>query len=354
MWQQLDRIREVFRQLSARHTWPFLVFAIVGYLVITLWLVVRPGAVPPVRVGGYVVSLRLGCVPASLNVLVVTGPSHLRAATLVGGERFESQSYEISSHIGDGVTDYQLVLPQTHDAHEAVSGAKFGGEGELRLVFQRAPHISLLKVVLGPAHRSERVPCTTSALTAHALLNSVNSRPAKLMRLSLIQERISDWCRALNDMVGHIVISMMTVSIVWLLAVLGRSVWQLYSRSDSEVIELTNRMMQAAPSQLVAEGRAGVLIADSARSVSRLAFARTVGPACGFALTVVALIAAMHPDVQADSDAFQFVSSLQVAMTATLVGLIIRIVAEFAIRFERENLRRMLLLTTEQAEGQSK
>jgi hypothetical protein len=282
-----------------------------------------------------------------LEIEVSARNAPIREASLVA---FEQQSrvgsYEIASQRKDNKTLIHLKLATQSgpDGTGPKAVAPVGKPAELRLTFQRAPYIDIFRIASGSADKFGTGECPQVDLVGGNLARAALSSDAKLMRWSLIQERISDWCRAANETVGNIVISLMVISALWLAGILSRSLWRLFAQSDDALRRISRDAIDNAPVELRDQGALVVLHADYERMYRRLAFARTVGPACGFALTVLALIAALHPSVQAERDAFQFVSSLQVAMTATLVGLVIRIVAEFAIRIERECLFRVVAL----------
>jgi hypothetical protein len=98
---------------------------------------------------------------------------------------------------------------------------------------------------------------------------------------------------------------------------------------------MKGRFSEATPT-LRKFGEDAILNADFLQTQRRLVFAKNIGPICGFALTVSSLIAALHPVMQIEKDSFSFLSSLQLALVATLVGLGMRLLAEFAIRFHRQ------------------
>jgi hypothetical protein len=56
-------------------------------------------------------------------------------------------------------------------------------------------------------------------------------------------------------------------------------------------------------------------------------FLQAFGPAFGFLFTITSLIAGLNPKLQMGRDISQFFSAIQVAMTSTFIGLIVRIVA---------------------------
>ncbi|MCL4854721.1 MAG: hypothetical protein KJZ78_25455, partial [Bryobacteraceae bacterium] len=177
--------------------------------------------------------------------------------------------------------------------------------------------------------------CAAKELKGSVLLSAQLSGLASLKKIISPQEAISDFVLDNNHTIANVAVGLMLIAVLYLISILADGWRRLYITSDRKLqIETAERALQV-PGKLQKEGNAAVLRADFARLCRRLMFAKTLGPVVGFALTVSSLIAALHPAVQADRDSLRFLSSLQLALVSTLVGLAMRIVAEFAIRMHR-------------------
>jgi biopolymer transport protein ExbB/TolQ len=72
----------------------------------------------------------------------------------------------------------------------------------------------------------------------------------------------------------------------------------------------------------------------------RFQFLQALGPAVGFILTVSSLVEALHPALLTANDLDAFLKGIHVAMIATFVGLLLRLVALEAARVNDKLLAR--------------
>jgi biopolymer transport protein ExbB/TolQ len=164
----------------------------------------------------------------------------------------------------------------------------------------------------------------------------------------LIQEELSNIVYGFNTSVSNLLLAGMTVALVWFGYVLSIGAVAAYVSSSKSIRKALAKRVASAPARLRQGGEEAFLRAEFKLTNRRLAFAKTMGPALGFLLTVSSLSAALHPSVQATQDTFRFVSGIQIAVIATFIGLAIRIVAHWAQRVYVDLAERLLLLLADE------
>jgi hypothetical protein len=219
-------------------------------------------------------------------------------------------------------------------------GSGFAGVFE----FARIPSLDIAGVAVAYDQTTVGNACTDETLDGDALFARVVEPHKRLMRYFFMQDKLSDLIFRGNETLGNFLLAGLAVAVVWLITILGNSFRRLYLSSDAT--------LQATFKELAMKGvknPAQTVAAEYASMFRRLAFARVVGPALGFLLTVSSLVAGLHPSTTATQDTSRFVSSLQLALVATFMGLAVRILAELAIRVEREAAERGLNLAQKES-----
>lgn len=304
---------------------------------------------PYVRIPGTIVRVSLDCVPKQIDLALRTSNAQVADAhVLLVHTAGENSDARVNVRPTEERLERSLIIHLPTDEDQRAVASKMLASNERRKIelfvnFHQLPFVDIQRVGIVSAGPAEG-PCRDKLLEGSNLQEKLLVGNARLMRYDLLQEILSNLILATNEVVGNILLACMVLSVVWLSFVLWRGVQALYATSDARLKEMVRRRMREVDNELASQGTTAVIAADYGLLHRRLAFARVTGPALGFALTVSSLVAALHPSVQAGQDAFRFVSSLQIAMVATLVGLIIRILAEFAIRFHRSSAEHAIAL----------
>jgi hypothetical protein len=336
-WAPWQQTKTLISQVNARRIWPFLIFIVTGALAVVAWLG-WPSlvATPYIRVPGSSFVVHTSCIPDSLQLRTSTPYATLARARLVlrdpkitqylaqielekkaerldGGPQF---SVEISPTAASQLRDAKSVHKR-----ESVTGVAFD--------FAKIPAIDLVSITI--SYGSE---CKSEQLSGNDLLDRLNEQRARVMRFYLIQDKLSDLIFRGNEFVGNVLLAALTLMVLWLTATLVGGLRGVFLVSDQEITEAFQAKPQTKES----------IVASWSGTYKRLVFGRVLGPALGFLLTVSSLVAGLHPSAAAVRDTFQFVSSLQLALVATFMGLLVRIVAEFALRYQREFAERKMAL----------
>lgn len=311
----------------------------------TGWFVLEPFRHPYVRIPGNAVLFDLDCVPQQLSFEVRRQQVQVSAAYLLlqglgAPDKRVQGKYKVQG------SDQAHVQIDADDQTVRSAMSAFRGQLKLQYVvrFQRLPFIDLQRVQVTSQKGSGQGLCPERSFEGTQLLERLPYQNVRLMRFDLIQEHLSDLILRLNETLGNLLIAAMVISAIWLFGILAKGLRLVYFTPDTALKQAVEKRTKEVDRALAARGPADVIVADYRLLYGRLAFARATGPALGFALTVASLVAALHPAVQAEQDAFRFVSSLQIAMVATLIGLVIRIVAEFAIRLHRSSAYHQIAL----------
>jgi hypothetical protein len=205
----------------------------------------------------------------------------------------------------------------------------------LKLNAEGATSIDIKRLTIDSIASKTLASCKQQRLEAAELLMMQTNSRASLARLRPIQTQISNLILDYNERVATILIGLMVVATFFYLGLMLVLWGRANFVTDKKFNAQTRSRLASVKPELRQKGAAAVIQADFSRTQRRLIFAKNIGPICGFALTVSSLIAALHPAVQVEKDSFSFLSSLQLALVATLLGLAMRVLAEFAIRFHR-------------------
>jgi hypothetical protein len=335
----------------------WLLFAIGGALLIASWLFVPSVYKPYVRVHAPKVAFTLDCVPQSVALKVLTPYAATRddasIAVLERGAHDPKQTFPIevikSSREG-GPLQVTIEPPKAQwDAIEALTATLRNARITVIVNFERIPNIDL-ESIQSFSRRDGGAECN-GEYRGKDLLRILPGQSAELMRTKLIQEELSNIVYGFNTWVSNFLLAGMTVALVWFGYVLSTGAVAAYVSSSNSIRKALAKRVESAPARLRRAGEAAFLKAEFILTNRRLAFAKTMGPALGFLLTVSSLSAALHPSVQATQDTFRFVSGIQIAVIATFVGLAIRIVAQWAQRVHVDLAERLLALLADEQDA---
>jgi hypothetical protein len=346
---KMTSLRARYRLMARHRAW--LPFALSGAAVLAAWLLIPSIYDPYVRVPSDRLSFTLGCLPESVQVHVLNSYVVARqaqiAVTAPGAERpAKTVSFQVAKIAAEGGSQQvELTFPQAELKSTLQAAASLGGSANYvyTILFDRTPFIDLRTVHVVSTFPGTS-PCAQTDYDGKELLQAIRSPSAKLMRLKLMQEELSDLVLAFNNSAANVCLGFMVVAFLWFAYLLMAGTKRLYFSPDSALLTDFRRFVDQAPSDLKKQGEEALLNVQFQLQNRNFAFAKTMGPAFGFLLTVSSLSAALHPSLQATQDTFRFVSGIQIAVIATFVGLAIRIVAQFGQRVHRDLAERLLLL----------
>lgn len=338
-----------YRALTRNRAW--LPFAVGGTLLVACWLLVPSLYKPYVRVPSNKLDFALDCLPESVQIEVPSAFAVARQAqvsVLAPGSETPSRTVpfrtvKVTSDGGSQILALSL-LPEQLTALGQLSAALKGPPSFLyTLLFDRTPYVDVRRVELGATAPGAR-KCLESDLGGRELAQAVRHPSARLMRFKLMQDELSDLVLAFNNSLANVLLAAMVVALLWLAYLWVAAAKRLYVSKDVPLRREFMGFFENAPAELRGRGPSAVVELQFHAQNRRFVFAKTMGPALGFLLTVSSLSAALHPSVQGTQDTFRFVSGIQIAIIATFVGLAIRIVAQFAQRLHRDLAERVLLL----------
>lgn len=345
-----SKLIALWRRIWHRHSKPFFIVAGSGFLIVAGYVLIPWLYQPYIRVSGNIVTLSLHCVPQSLQLESLTEHSVVKGADVVVKDLKD----------GRGVSIGALLAPPTRGHSKTTSGLMLRPEDILkvetfalehgsrsriqaRIEYFPTPYIDLNSVIITAANTG-RSDCKDQELRADALLSDLSREPARLMRYSLLQDKLSDLLLSVNESAGNIVLACMMIWSLLLVAELSSGLWRSRFADDETIKSIYSNYASRAPGELKAEGPETLVNAIYLQVLRRLSFARVIGPALGFMLTVSSLVAGLHPSMHSTHDTFYFISSLQIALVATFMGLAMRVLAEFSIRAHRSSADRMIEL----------
>jgi hypothetical protein len=247
----------------------------------------------------------------------------------------------VGPSLQDSGTEFLLILPE--DKKPKAAGAfNQGTTAIMTFQFSRVPALDLSDVQITYVGQSTSGACEPEELKGNDLKKRILGTSPRTMSFALIQDKLSDFLLKANELVGNVLLCSLVVALFWIATWVAWGFTATYLLSDDALIRtVTKSRVAAQPAPQRSELATRVKI-EYSKVYRRLAFARVVGPATGFLLTVTSLVAGLHPSVVAAQDTFHFISSLQLALVATFMGLAVRIAAEFAIRFQRDAAMRKL------------
>lgn len=188
----------------------------------------------------------------------------------------------------------------------------------------------------------------------HLLSNS-----DRYLRVRYFQDDISTLVARWNTEAGNWLLGIMVALLLWLLSeVVGTTKDSYWTADDA----LLHRFTGGRPVDNWLDLRASVHDSfDRYWNITQ--FLQVCGPALGFLLTVTSLVAGLRPSFQnSDRQLSLLFDSLQLAMTSTVLGLLIRITALSKASLDERNRDRVIRLvdgaqlssmTSDSREGQS-
>ena len=337
--------RSIWTTLRQRGTLIFLTFVLVSAAALARWLALPWFLHPYVRVPSTAFSVTVRCVPSQLRVYSKTSYVSLLNAQLILSEISSHTvvgSYNLPVAPGPRAAEAEFVLlPSADEIEKASSQFNENTAAIVAFQFSRVPSLDLARVELTYAGQKTQGGCEPEELKGRELKNRIIGTSPRTMRFLLIQDELSDFLLAANEFGGNLLLCALVISFFWVLT-LGVGGFVSTYLPDRALMRLVTKSDPAALSQSERSDLVEAVRRAYSKLYHRLAFARVVGPATGFLLTVTSLVAGLHPSVVAAQDTFHFISSLQLALVATFMGLAVRIAAEFAIRFHRETANRRL------------
>jgi hypothetical protein len=327
-------------------------------MAVMAWILIPNIFNPYVRVPSDTFRFALDCAPESVDVVmhgVFAVASQARVESPAGATSGTALNLPltISSLSGKGELP-RFRLGADTSAAAAISNYLSARNGPPTLIysiaFERLPNLDIQRLLLTQGNGAT-FRCSEDEYKGKSLLKATLTSGATLMWYSLLQEEIGGIVFSFNNIVANVLLAAMIVGLLWHAWALCCGTKDLYVSPDASLRKKMNKLISAAPPEIKAKG-AEVVRWKYTELYRRLAFAKTVGPALGFLLTVSSLSAALHPSLQSTQDTFRMVSGIQIAVVATFVGLAIRIVAQFSQRVHRSLGERYLqLLHADLVEG---
>lgn len=344
-WAAFTATRTLFRQVNARRLWPFLVFTTTGVLAIATWLG-WPMLIsePYVRVPAANFVIYSSCIPEQVEVRTRTPYATLVRARLAlhdpsANRALSQQEVERVAVRDDGVPLFAITVPQQAMAliEDAKADAHANALLGLALDFNRVPFVDIDAVSISYPTKKPNGSCLKEELKGTDLLSRLDDKRARVMRFNLIQDKLSDIIFGANEVLGNVLLAALALMALWMIVALVGGLRGVFLVADEELLKSFKSKARAKED----------IVAAWSRMYRSLVFGRVLGPALGFLLTVSSLVAGLHPSATSMKDTFQFVSSLQLALVATFMGLLVRIIAEFALRYQRGFSDRKLALVSE-------
>jgi len=346
----LDALKTSWARVKERRLWPFLLFVATAALAIAGWLAWPHIKDPYVRIAHAGLTLRVSCVPQAVNVRLLTSYARLERARLLlvpptGESALAQVELEASASREEDGPHLALIVPPK--AQATIADAKLNyhpnGIAAIGLEFAKLPALDVTSISIDYPKDALLGRCEAEKLAGSELASRLGGSGIRVMHLTLIQDKLSDLIFGANEVVGNVLLASLIIAFLWLTLLLVQAWTQIYWVPDAKVLAKLRKLLSEALSDRDAKLRS--VVTDSYGALHRrLVFCRVLGPALGFLLTVSSLVAGLHPSATAEQDTFRFVSSLQLALVATFMGLAVRIVAEFTLRLHRDLAERKLAL----------
>lgn len=339
-------IRSLWARAHRRGMTTFLAFALAAAVALGKWLVLPWYFSPYVRVPATSFSLALRCVPSWVRISSLTSyASLLNAQLVISDVKSQKVIYTYNIPVSPGSYGNFELTPSQYETGQAFDEFNQNTAAALDLQFSRMPFLDISRADLEYFGQSGSGACAAEKLTGSDLARRIAGGSPRAMRVSLIQDRLSDILLGANELIGNILLCCLVISLFWIGTWVALGFFLMYFVPDRMLMRLVTRSNVAALPDSEKKDLISNIKMEYSKVYRRLAFARVVGPATGFLLTVTSLVAGLHPSVVARQDTFHFISSLQLALVATFMGLLVRIASEFAIRFHRDAaLRRLDLI----------
>jgi hypothetical protein len=341
----LSELLTLIQRVTKLRQWIFATFILVATTLAAKLLVYWPQP-SPVRVSGSVLTFELKCVPTHFSIYVLGLPTDdviASSSAYEGDQMLDGPSLTYGLTTVDRKHDSTVFSFAPSEIQSPVRELRDSERSVVNVHVGRVPSLDIVRIVF--ARNTFMTRCPVAALEGSDLKGIIVNPDANVRHLRLTQEMIGDLTFKFNETVGNVLLAAMVIAMFWVMGYVSAGLTFCYIVSDKSLKKTIDKREKEIRAHGISDGLVEVLEMDFVHLERRMSFARAVAPALGFLLTVSSLIAALHPSVQIEQDAFRFVTSLQLAMTATLVGLMIRIAAEFAIRLHRNvALRKIAML----------
>ena len=350
-----SHVKTFLKQLRERQSWRYLAWCALGIgalLAYFVWPALRD---PYVRVHAASFALAVDCVPSSVTIHTRAGYLELQQArlTISGAPGTQSPPKHLvllqAEPKEDSGYSFEAILDskELSAAIAAMNAPNAAARSYLTFEFSRVPYIDITSIEVTSSAAVGAPACTIVKAKGAALLEKVKGGRPSLVHTKLPQEEISDLLRLTNEALGAVLVGFLILAIAWLMSRIIVGIWRIFICTEIDVRSRVAEGIKKRP-QLQRDRdehpESEFVTGEFQLLHRRLIFVRVLGPATGFLLTVSSLVAGLHPSVHSAQDSFLFISSLQLALVATFVGLLIRILAEFAIRLHTSAAERALLI----------
>lgn len=299
---------------------------------------------PYVRVPGQFIDIAISCTPSTITlVLADSAPPPVRHSLRVADPNATSDSIRSVPTTLDSAGNVTLLIPaELQD--QVTTQISQGHTVSVRLEYSKVASISIRNILFTDSERRGQSPRCPNSVAGEELRTAILAPDPTLMRYAPAQERLSSAVLVIHEKLAGPVVLGMLAYLVWHLSGLARLIFWRRFYSDSSLLKQVEANFSESPSLVQKEGREHFVVYQYTKGERQLALARVVGPTLGFILTVASLIAGLHPAVSSERDPYELISALQIALVATLLGLLIRLAAEYSIAASRELAEKKLLL----------
>lgn len=335
-----ESIPTIWKRIRRKRSIRFIAFVIAGVSALSVWLAYPVWNHPYVRIDNGAFYIALDCQPQKMEIELLSSNVKVTSVDVMPTQVAGAMPIELGTRFNSvpkesGTLVYIEFLDQRESAKNATNSMPVKSQFSVSPRLSGLPVFDIQRISLKSDAPDPRF-CIDTVLEGKALEERLFASSKRQMKYFLIQEKLGDWIAAFNESFGSIILAAMVLSVLHIGTVLSSAIWGVYASSDKTLwSRIVDRCKRSGVD--IANGSAVIsMIQDDFRiSNRRLSFARAIGPAIGFSLTVSSLVAGLHPSGQEAQSAYRLLSSLQIAMVATLIGLLIRVLADFAIRFQR-------------------
>lgn len=201
-----------------------------------------------------------------------------------------------------------------------------------------------VRVYIGPSLHSdiEAVSLDGNSVDLKLFSKGQLKVPAEFVRFKRLREDLADILFRLNDPVSNWILTLMFFGIIALTIKLFGMEVRAYFYSDPRFDEYLAKTFDVdnLAKKGTSEDAFDLYAAYWASLDKRFQFLQALGPAVGFILTVSSLVQALNPALRATNDIDSFLKGIHVAMIATFLGLLTRLVALEAARINDKLLSR--------------
>lgn len=198
-----------------------------------------------------------------------------------------------------------------------------------------------------PTFEVQAISVDGHAMNLNDFFKSSLRSESEYIRLRYIRRPLANVIFRWNDPVSNIVLTLMFMGIVWLLFLMLQMEWSAYLRSDQSFRGYLDKKFGVGKVGFQDKEAYDKYVNHWAEWDTWYRFFQALGPALGFILTVSSLIQALNPVVLGANNLDAFLRGIHVAMVATFIGLLLRIVALESARVNDALLARADLLYEE-------